>query len=196
MDNYIMTDLKSLSDELLLDMSSHGDAYAEEELVRRYQSKVRICSRHFFLLGGNDEDLIQEGTLGLLKAIRTYESASGVQFNTYAEKCIYSRIVDCTRLKSYSEYILSDDVSVPDEADAHSDPEVILIENENFEEFYSDILEALSRYERSVLQLYLSGASFPEIAARLNHTDQSVYNAVQRIRSKLSELEKSRRNQP
>lgn len=182
-----MTDYTSTDDAMLLQLSQQ-DCDAEEELVRRYMRKVRICSRRFYLLGGDNDDLIQEGTVGLLAAVRSYNSSLGVSFNTYAEKCIVSKLIDATHFKGYSEYIFSDDLDIPESADEQADPEVLYLANEHRKEVVSQLGQKLSKFERSVLGLFLRGSSYSEIAAQLGKSNQSVYNAIQRVRIKLSEL--------
>ena len=183
-----MIDYSSLSDQDLISVGRQGDRLAEEELIRRYGQKVRICARHFFLLGGDDEDLLQEGMIGLLNAVRSFNPALGTSFNTYAEKCIKSRLIDASQFKGYVEFISSEDLVLEDSADEESNPETLLIKYERYEEIMSQLRLKLSKYETSVLNLYLNGYSYPEIAGMLGKPDRSIYNAVQRIRGKLSEL--------
>ena len=86
-----MTDYTLYTDIDLWRLASNGDAGAEEELIERYGRMVRVCARPYFLAGGDSEDLIQEGMLGLLSAIRRYDEASGASFKTFAETCIRNR---------------------------------------------------------------------------------------------------------
>ena len=85
--------LAQLNDEALQQMASEGDARAEEELIERYTRLVRICARPYFLAGGDSEDLMQEGLMGLLGAVRSYKQESGAPFKGYAEVCIRNRIL-------------------------------------------------------------------------------------------------------
>lgn len=181
-----MDDFRLFDDSELVIKASDGNEAAEEELVRRYKRKVSICSRKLFLLGGDDEDLNQEGMLGLLKAIRTYIPEKGASFSTYAEKCIRSKLADAISFRKYMEYLPLDEPLLEDSSDADNDPETLIIENEHYEEFVSSIRNCLSSYERSVLDIYLQGRSCSEIAGILNKPVLSVYNAIQRIRSKIS----------
>lgn len=183
-----MIDYSSLFDQDLISAGRQGDRLAEEELIRRYGQKVRICARHFFLLGGDDEDLLQEGMIGLLKAVRSFNPACGTSFNTYAEKCIRSRLIDAAQFKGFAEFVSSEDLDYTDTADEDSNPETLLINRERYEEVVSQLRMKLSRYESSVLDLFLLGFSYPEIANKLGKTDRSIYNAIQRIREKLVEL--------
>ena len=183
-----MMDYSIYSDQDLILSVRSGDRHAEEELLKRYSQKVRICARRFYLLGGDDEDLLQEGMIGLLNAVRSFNPALGTSFNTYAEKCIKSRLIDASQFKGYVEFISSEDYVLEDSADEESNPETLLIKYERYEELVSQLRLKLSQFETSVLNLYLNGYSYPEIAAMLGKPDRSIYNAVQRIRGKLSEL--------
>ncbi len=184
----LKVDYSLTEDPVLLRLCKEGDRLAEEELIRRYMRKVRICSRRFYLLGGDDEDLVQEGTIGLLNAVRSYEEGNGASFNTYAEKCILSRLIDAIHFKGYAAFESPEDMDLPEEISSGSDPEEIFLANEHMQELVSQLNEKLSKYERSVLELYLKGNSYTEIADTLGKTNPSIYNAVQRIRIKLSEL--------
>ena len=183
-----MMDYSICSDQDLILGAHSGDRRAEEELLMRYRQKVRICARRFYLLGGDDEDLLQEGMIGLLNAVRSFNPALGTAFNTYAEKCIKSRLIDAAQFKGYVEFISSEDLVLEDSADEESNPETLLIKYEQYEEVVSQLRLKLSKYEASVLDLYLNGFSYPEIAERLGKSDRSIYNAIQRIRTKLSEF--------
>ena len=109
-DRSIMTDFSSEDDVSLLFLSSEGNRGAEEELIRRYTKLVRLCARRFFLLGGEQEDLIQEGTLGLLNAIRSYRPDAGASFRTYAQRCIIFRIMDISSSNGYKGFLSYEDM--------------------------------------------------------------------------------------
>ena len=173
------------SDLTLLEKIRAGDTLAEEELISRYKDKVSLCTRKFYLFGGDNEDLIQEGMIGLLSAIRTFNDDCGASFATYAERCIVNRLNDAVSLKKYSGFISLDDDSVSCLSTV-DDPEALFVENECFEKLKANVSVILSSYEKSVLNLYLSGSSYKEISVSLDKSVVSVYNAVQRIREKLS----------
>ena len=183
-----MTDYSSADDNSLLSLSSEGNREAEEELIRRYMKLVRLSARRFFLLGGEQEDLIQEGTLGLLNAIRSYRAEAGASFRTFAQRCILFRIMDISSSSGYKGFISYEDMPVPVTEEINSDPEIRFIENEHYEELLAQLKSHLSEMESTVLEEYLKGSSYSEIAAVLGKSNQSVYNAVQRIRAKLSAL--------
>ena len=183
-----MTDFSSEDDVSLLFLSSEGNRGAEEELIRRYTKLVRLCARRFFLLGGEQEDLIQEGTLGLLNAIRSYRPDAGASFRTYAQRCIIFRIMDISSSNGYKGFLSYEDMEIPETEEVNADPEIRFIENEHYEELLAQLKSQLSGMEAIVLDEFLKGSSYSEIASVLGKSNQSVYNAVQRIRAKLSAL--------
>ena len=183
-----MTDYSSADDVVLLLLSSQEDREAEEELIRRYTKLVRLTARRFFLLGGEQEDLIQEGTIGLLNAIRNYRTDAGASFRTYAQRCILFRMMDVLSSNGYREFLSYEDIAVPEAEEVNADPEIRFIENEHYEELLAQLKSHLSDMEKTVLDEYLKGSSYSEIASVLGKSNQSVYNAVQRMRAKLSAL--------
>ena len=139
-----MTDYSSEDDVSLLSLSSEGNREAEEELIRRYTKLVRLCARRFFLLGGEQEDLIQEGTIGLLNAVRSYRPDAGASFRTYAQKCILFRIMDISSSNGYKAFLSYEDMEIPEIEEVNTDPEIRFIENEHYD--IMDISDSLERY--------------------------------------------------
>ena len=184
-------------DKVLWDSASSGDMAAEEQLIERYAVLVRKYTRPYFLVGGDNEDLIQEGMIGLLHAIRSYVPAHNVSLKTYAERCIKSRIYSAIRSASrFKHRPLNDSISIEspgfDEAQTLSsdilrDPEELVITRELTDELRSKFTDVLSKFEKRVLDLYLDGLSYSDIANILAKPEKSVDNAVQRIRKKLSQ---------
>ena len=178
--------------------ASKGDSAAEEALVSEYSRLVRACARPYFLAGGDGEDLIQEGMLGLLSAVRTFDPEKGVKFSTYAEFCVRRRIYSAIRSASgYKHTPLNSYISLEspqlDENSAQNayflrDPEDFVIARESVGEVERLLYGALSRFESGVLELYLEGMSYKDMAARLGKSNKSVDNAVQRIRRKLAQI--------
>ena len=176
-----------------------GDTDAEDALVSGYAHLVRACARPYFLAGGDGEDLIQEGMLGLLAAIRTFDPSKGAKFATYAEFCIRRRIYSAIRSASGNKHTpLNSYISLEspqlDESNAPyayflRDPEDLIIARESAGEVERLLFGALSRFESGVLQLYLEGMSYKEMAARLGKPEKSVDNAVQRIRKNLAQIQ-------
>ena len=177
------------SDETLCILAASGDRIAEEVLVMRYNRLVRICSRPFFLAGGDSEDLIQEAMFGLLKAIREFDPARDVSFHTFAEVCIRNRIRSVVSAAVRDKYApLNNSVSMEADSevlDPTSGPEESLISREERVERLEQLRAKLSSFEQKVLSLYLEGFSYEEIANRLGRSIKSVDNAVQRIRRKV-----------
>ncbi len=186
------------NDDVLWSAASDGNAQAEELLIEKYNRLVKICSRPFFLAGGDSEDLIQEGMMGLLSAIRQFDPARDTAFKTYAENCIRNRLISAIRSASRFKHIpLNESVSFEsplfDDSQAHPsglmrDPEELIIARERLDEVNSMLSGSLSQLEKKVLEYYLSGLSYQEIADAVSKTPKSIDNAVQRIRKKLAQF--------
>ncbi len=187
---------QTMSDEALCLATKRGDGMAGECLILRYRRNVLISSRSFFLMGGENEDLVQEGMVGLWKAIRSYDSRRGASFRTFAERCVNHALISAvqsaardkhTPLNTYVslENPLFDDSAeyLPAEA---MDPEQLLILQEEIQECLDAVRSRLSSFEAKILGLYLKGLSYSEIALQVNRPVKSVDNAVQRVRRKLS----------
>ena len=194
-----MMDYAILDDFALQSLAVSGDRDAEEALAARYLRLVRICARPLFLVGGDSEDLIQEGTFGLLSAIRRYDPADGASFSTYAERCIRMRLLSAIKSASRLKHVpLNDGISLEQLSEdpgtdilslpelVRHDPEDLILAKESKEELRAASSRCLSRFEIKVLDLYLEGLSYREIAERLCRNAKSVDNAVQRIRRKLA----------
>ncbi len=188
-------------DEVLCARAAAGDRKAEEELVLRYNRLVRACARPYFLAGGDSEDLIQEGMVGLLAAIREFHPEKAASFRTFAEVCIKNRLLSVIKAAARDKHMpLNSSVSFdPPLFSGNSDrypygapqpqekdPEEIFLSRESFRERMETLVGQLSGFEANVLRLYLSGLSYAEIAAEVNKSPKSVDNAVQRIRRKLA----------
>lgn len=189
--------LDQLSDETLCRMG--GNRLAEETLVTRYSWLVRSCARPFFLAGGDSEDLIQEGMLGLIKAIREYDPAKEAAFRTFAELCIRSRLYSVLRDSAREKHKpLNQSISIhtpgldsnsyaPDSGTlAQRDPEEFLIDREYTAALLSGVRKQLSEFEAKILGYYLDGLSCREIADTVGKPPKSVDNAVRRIRRKVA----------
>lgn len=189
------------TDVELIQLARQGNATAEEELAARYGKLVRICARPYFLVGGDSEDLIQEGMLGLLSAIRRYEPTGGTSFKTYAEQCIRNRLISAVESASRFKHApLNNGVSFEDVMgnvcsgqDSYDDTfsrqtEESVLAREWEKELFTEQSKLLSKLEREVLGMYLDGMSYKEIADQLNKPVKSVDNAVQRIRKKIAQI--------
>ena len=190
------------SDECLCAQSKCGDRGAAEELVLRYNRVVRVCARPYFLAGGDSEDLIQEGMLGLWNAIREYDPRRAVSFRTYAETCIRNHLRSAIKAAARDKHSpLNDSVSFEtplfDGFAVHDvcgreyrcleNPEDTLISQEEVRERMNVLKGQLSGFEAKILGLYLEGLSYSEIAAEVKRSPKSVDNAVQRIRRKVAQ---------
>ena len=188
--------LPESSDEALCLLVADGSREAEEELVRRYYGLVRSCARPLFLAGGDSEDLIQEGMLGLIRAIREYDGAKAASFRTFAEVCIRNRLISALRAASRDKHTPLNQ-SVPLDTPffdgnsyvfgtlrASSDPEELIIDRDRAAEALESTRKQLSKFEAKILGLYLDGLSCHEIAQAVGKSPKSVDNAVQRVRRK------------
>ena len=191
-----VTRFQSLSDEELCQQISNGCREAEDELVLRYGQLVRACARPLFLAGGDSEDLIQEGMLGLLTAIRGFDLRRDTAFRTYAEICIRSRLITAVRAAqggkhSPLNHSISFEPPLFDGTNAQlfsivESPEDVIIGREELKERLDALKGQLSEFEASILSPYLSGLSCGEIARRVGRSPKAVDNAVQRIRRKVA----------
>lgn len=191
--------LERQSDETLCLLSTAGNRLAEETLAARYNRLVRTCARPFFLAGGDSEDLIQEGMLGLLKAVREYDAEKEASFHTFAEICIRSRLHSALRASARGkQQPLNQSVSLDNPYFdgnpltsgtsnlAQRNPEDFLIDREHTAALLSGVRKQLSEFEAKILGFYLDGLSCREIAKAVDKPPKSVDNAVQRIRRKVA----------
>lgn len=191
-----MDKFKNLGDNELILLANSGDRAAEEQLALRYTRLVKICSRPFFLVGGDGEDLIQEGMLGLLSAIREFDPSMNATFKTYAEICVKRRIYSAIKMalrkkhEPLNEMVSFDDVLSDESLSIDSSfrriPEEQVLAQESADEIIQTYSRCLSKFEVNILELYLNGLSYLEIAEDVGRSEKSVDNAVQRIRRKLA----------
>lgn len=182
----------SLSTEALLTAAQSGDRRAEGALITRYTRLVRACARPLFLAGGDSEDLVQEGLLGLLDAIREFDNCRDAAFPTYAQVCIQNRLRSAVRSAARAKHMVLN-AAVPWEEHEASEgtpgpenPEDVVIAREARQEEMDRLRRALSPFEAEVLAQYLDGSSYQEIALATGKPPKAVDNAVQRIRRKLA----------
>lgn len=189
-------ELQHLTDEELCLRAAQGDPRAEETLVGRYGRLVRACARPLFLAGGDSEDLFQEGMLGLLSAIRGFDSNRDASFRTFAEICVRRRLYSAVRAAQGDKHSpLNHSVSFEpplfDGLNAYlqsstASPEDVIIGREELRERIDALKGQLSELEGKILPPYLSGLSCTEIARRVGRSPKTVDNAVQRIRRKIA----------
>ena len=194
-----MPEMGMQSDEELCLLAASGNRLAEETLVTRYNRLVRTCARPFFLAGGDSDDLIQEGMVGLITAVREYDAGKEASFRTFAEICIRSRLYSVLRAAARDkQQPLNQSLSLDDSHFdsnpltsgtnnlAQRNPEDFLIDREHTAALLSGVRKQLSEFEAKILGFYLDGLSCREIAKAVNKPPKSVDNAVQRIRRKVA----------
>ena len=193
-----------MSENDIINLAQKRENAAMEYLLEKYKPLVRQKTRKLFLIDGDKDDLIQEGMIGLFKAVRDYQVGKDAAFRTFADLCIsrqlYSAIKKSNRLKNQplNSYvsIYSDEFSDADElagdrtvissgSDNIANPEAIMIDRENAIDMQNKMFDKLSKMEREVLKRYLDGMTYQEIAADMEKSPKSIDNALQRIKGKI-----------
>ncbi len=193
-------DLSKLTNEQLVVLAQNSNEEAKELVILRNKNLVKSIAHSFFLVGGDEEDLLIEGMLGVSKAIDGFNKnnlAECKDFSSYAGKCIRNQIILAIRKATSKKnaplnYYISL-TGINDETadksflviDKVSDPVDEVIDRENVEELKTKINLALSKFENEVLTMFLEGYSYKEICERLGKNEKSVENAIQRIRNKV-----------
>lgn len=181
----------------LINRIKQGDHDAFLELAKEYDKYIRKMANTPSVDGNEAEDLFQEGLIGLYKAALTYESDSDASFSTFAYICIKHSIISALRIyNSKKNYPIRSSLPLNFDGDVAeiqglgliTQPELLLIEKENYEFLVSKIDSKLSKYERSILKLFLQGMTYGEISEKLQTSTKSVDNAIQRIRGKLKQI--------
>lgn len=191
----------ALTDEQVVERASAGDEEALEYLLNKYKNFVRSKARSYFLIGADHEDIVQEGMIGLFKAIRDFREDKLSSFRAFAELCITRQIITAIKTATRQKHIpLNSYVSLNRPIyDEESDrtlldvlaegrvvsPEELLISREDYSSIESRIGQVLSDLEQQVLRAYLDGKSYQEIAKDLNRHVKSIDNALQRVKRKL-----------
>ncbi|WP_099191099.1 RNA polymerase sporulation sigma factor SigH [Tepidibacter mesophilus] len=188
--------------------ASNGDTLALEYLIKKYKNFVRAKARSYFLIGADKEDIIQEGMIGLYKAIRDFDEDKTSSFKAFAELCITRQIITAIKTATRQKHIpLNSYISLnkpiyDEESDRTlldiittsviTDPEQLIISREELNNIETKISQILSGLELEVLELYLSGKSYQEIADKLQRHVKSIDNALQRVKRKLEKYLESR----
>ena len=193
-------DYGALSDEDLIDLVRKGDQQAQDYILNKYKTLVKSKARAYFLMGADREDIIQEGMIGLYKAIRDYQSGKSAAFKSFAELCINRQMITAIKTASRQKHIpLNSSVSLNrqvydnDEEETYMDflkteetssREAIFIgiENKNF--IVNQFSKVLSSFESKVLSLYLQGKTYNKIAEITGKPEKSIDNALQRVKRK------------
>ena len=196
-------DYLNMTDEALVERSHAGDARADETLCERYKNIVRIKARPYLLIGADREDLVQEGMIGLYKAIRDYTPDHNAVFRSFAEMCIVRQLISAIKRATRKKHApLNTYVSLYGSTFAEEDnrerplldtmamvrtesPEDAFISKESTEHILGSIEKLLTPLEKQVLDLFMDGYSYQQIAAALGRGTKTVDNALQRIKRKL-----------
>lgn len=197
----MLSEYDYLSDEDIVEAFRSGDGGALEHLINKYRNFVRAKARSYFLIGADREDIVQEGMIGLYKAIRDFKGDKLSSFKAFAELCITRQIITAIKTATRQKHIplnsyVSLDKPIYDEDSDRTlmdvicgsqvlDPEELIINQEEFIGLEDKMAEILSDLERKVLMLYLDGRSYQEIAEDLHRHVKSIDNALQRVKRKL-----------
>lgn len=192
------------TDEQLVALVREGDEKAIDLLLKRYRHYARAKARSYFLAGADKEDIVQEGMIGLFKAIRDYQEERNTAFRAFAELCITRQIITAIKTATRQKHIplnsyvslnkptaseTDDDRTLADSLGASGglDPAELVISSEEIESIRSSMTRLLSSLETEVLHLYMDGKSYQEIADMLGRHVKSIDNALQRIKRKLEQ---------
>lgn len=201
-----MKNFEQMSDEVLVDSIIAGDSEALDFLMNKYKNLVRSRARTLFLVGADKEDLIQEGMIGLYKAIRDFNADKQVSFRSFAELCItrqmYSAIKGSNTQKNQplNNYISIDSMEIAEDKESpleqllginfekNKNPEQLVLDKEAADVLSYTLVGHLSELEKQVLQYYMKDMNYSQIAAALGKEPKAVDNALQRIKKKLSQV--------
>lgn len=193
-----------LSDEELISRLREGHEDIRDYLMEKHKNLVRKKARALYLIGGDNDDLIQEGMIGLYKAIRDFDPERGASFHTFADLCISRQLYTAVQasqrqkhqpLNSYVSLSDSDNEEQTSSRASYAandvrnrNPEELFIARENLEDMEELIEKKLSRFEREVLRYYLSGMNYSQIADTLGKSSKATDNALQRIKRKIKQI--------
>lgn len=195
-------DGSSSDEDMLVTAAANGDADALETLVNRYKGYIKTCSGSYFLIGADRDDVIQEGMIGLYKAVLSFKPERGVRFKTFAELCIKRQMISAVKtalckkhmpLNTYISLNHGDEMAYA-EADmcfgrvGDANPEQLMIDKETVLGMRNEINRVLSPFELRVFLLYIGGMPYGQIAAEVGREPKAVDNALQRIKRKLEKL--------
>lgn len=192
---------EKLTDEQLVEKAQAGNLEAEEYLIRKYKEVVRSRSQLYFIIGADGEDVVQEGMIGLFKAIKSYDGQKEASFHTFAELCVNRQILSAIKTASRKKHSpLNTSISlnkpVSDEeqestleetlsSDSNSDPEAQLLLKDVVSSIISNEGKIFSKFEMQVWNEYLQGKNYRQIAANLGKNPKAVDNAIQRTKKKI-----------
>ncbi len=192
---------KMTDEDIVLEAQEHDNVLAQEYLLHKYRNFVRAKARSYFLIGAEREDIIQEGMIGLYKAIRDFKNDKQASFRAFAELCVTRQIITAIKTATRQKHIpLNSYVSLnkpiyEEDSDRTlldvisgvkvANPEDMVISREEFSDIEDKMNDILSDLEWKVLMSYLDGKSYQEIAADLGRHIKSIDNALQRVKRKL-----------
>ena len=197
----LFVEFENKSDEEVVDEAKKGDYRAQEYLISKYENFVKAKAKSYFLIGADKEDIYQEGMIGLYKAIRDFKADRLTSFKAFAEICVTRQIITAIKTATRQKHIpLNTYVSLnkpiyEEESDRTlidvisefkiTDPEELIIGKEQLQHIEGEMAKVLSDLEMEVLQSYLDGKSYQEIACDLDRQAKSIDNALQRVKRKL-----------
>ncbi|WP_440897211.1 RNA polymerase sporulation sigma factor SigH [Amphibacillus sp. Q70] len=193
---------EQLDDSEVISFIRQGDCQALDYLIQKYRGFVRVKASTYFLVGADHEDIVQEGMIGLYKAIRDYKDNRRSSFRAFAELCVTRQIITAIKTATRQKHIplnsyVSLDKPIFDEESERTlldvltnvekidDPEELIINRESQGQVEGKLVKLLSRFECDVLYLYLDGRTYQEISIELNRHIKSIDNALQRVKRKL-----------
>ena len=198
---YLVEQFEKMSDEQLVEQVHQGNTDALDFLITKYRLFVKSKAKSYFLIGADKEDIVQEGMIGLYKAIRDFKGDKLSSFRAFAELCITRQIITAIKTATRQKHIplnsyVSLDKPIYDEESERTlmdiiispvtnDPERIIINQEDYSRLEHKMGEVLSELELQVLSRYLAGQSYYEISGELNRHVKSIDNALQRVKRKL-----------
>ena len=197
-------DFNGMSDEEIVSAAKAGNDSATEYIIEKYKNLVKSRARTYFLIGAAQEDIVQEGMIGLFKAVRDFNGSKTASFRAFAELCITRQIITAIKTATRQKHIplnsyislnrpVFDDDAEQTLLDTISekkvfDPEEIVITKEHFMSLREKMSKNLSKLEWNVLSLYLDGKSYVEIAKIVKKSEKSIDNALQRIKRKVAKF--------
>ena len=196
--------MEKMTDDMLVKLSREGSEQAQTVLLDRYKTLVKAKARSYFLIGADREDIIQEGMIGLYKAMRDYREDKIASFHAFADLCINRQIISAIKAATRQKHIpLNNSLSLnkstfEDDSEQTymdmlagntvSNPETLFIGREDRVFIETQIAQALSKFEHRVLSLYLQGKTYYEISEIVEKPEKSIDNALQRVKKKVEKI--------
>lgn len=193
-----VSDCLNIDDDLMCEMVRNGDEYAVKALIDRYLPVVKAIAGRYHTVGIDFDDLLQEGMIGIFKAVVGFDKTKNVPFDFFVRKCIKNEMCDAVKASerkkhsplnnsiSFGEPVFEQALHTGCFDSAYGDPEGLVIDKEDEDEIEQVLEGLLSTFEKMVLKTYLDGNSYKETALAVNRDSKSVGNAIARIRRKLS----------